>query len=135
MVCTKQNGVKNILITFKDCDTDEVIGPISHELASDELPTVKACAWSNTALTGGFVTRSADNATMTINVRRDLRIPLAQYQGCAAIDIQVEKFDGTVWTMTDASVTEPDESDGHSISMTLVSDTIDELLPEGSLAA
>lgn len=135
MACAKQNGVKNISVTFTDCDTNEVIGPIIHELATEELPTLKACGWTNTPLTGGYVTRSADNATMTINLRRDPRIPLKMYQGCASIDIQVEKFDGTVWTMTESSVTEAEESDGHSVNMTLVAADADELLPEGSLAA
>jgi hypothetical protein len=135
MACNKQNGVKNILLTFTDCDTEEVIGPISHEQPDDTLPTFKNCAWTNTALTNGYVQRSASNATMTLPVVRDLRVPLAYYQGCAQVDVQVEKFDGTVYTLTEGAVTEPEESDGRSVTMTIIAAEIDELLPPGSLAA
>lgn len=135
MACDKQNGVKNILITFTNCDTDETIGPISHDLPDDTLPTYKNCAWAITALTNGYVQRAASNATMTLPVIRDPRVPLAWYQGCASLDVQVEKFDGTVMTIDGGSVVDGEESDGYSVTMNIVANEIDELLPRGSLAA
>lgn len=135
MTCGKQNGVKNILITFRNCDTDEVLGPISHDLPDDTLPTVKNCSWNVTALTNGYVQRAAGNATMTLPVIRDLRVPLTYYQGCASLDVQVEKFDGTVMTLTEGAVVDAEESDGYSVTMNIVTAEIDELLPPGSLAA
>lgn len=135
MACGKQNGVKNILITFTNCDTEEVIPSISHNLPDDTLPTYKNCAWAITALTNGYVQRAAANATMTLPVIRDPRIPLTYYQGCASLDVQVEKFDGTVMTLTGGSVVDAEESDGYSVTMNIVASEIDELLAPGSLAA
>lgn len=134
MACDAITGVKNVLMTFTDCDTEEVIGPISHKLASTDLPTIKTCAYANTAETGGHVTRAEDNATITINLTRDIRVPLAWYQGCAAIDIQIEYINGTVYTGLGGAVTESDESDTRSVTLTMIFREIDEMLPTGSLA-
>lgn len=132
--CEEKVGVKNLLITFKDCDTEEVIGPISHKLASEELPTVKTCDTANTALTAGYVQIVQDNPSMTLNIIRDKRVPLAWYQGCASLDVQIEYYNGLVYTGLSGTVTEPEESDTHSVSMTTIFKQIDEMLPPGSLA-
>lgn len=136
MACDKQNGVKNILVTFEDCNTGQRFGPLSHRLADGaEIPTVKTCARVNTALTGGYVQVAEDNASMTLTIIKDRTIPTAWYQGCASLDIQVEKLDGTIWTLTGGSVTEPDESDGHSVTMTVIAEEIFETLPGAAIAA
>lgn len=127
--CDNQVGVKNILISFLNCDTGQTITSVSHKLANgDELPTAKICNYTLTPRTAGRVTRSEDNSSLTMNVIRDNRVPLSWYQGCAKIDVQIEWFDGIVWTATNGSVVDAAESDGHDVTVTAIFDSIDELL-------
>jgi len=135
MSCDNIVGVKNILLTFRDCNTDQTFGPYSHELSTEELPTWKLCPYTNEALAGGYVRRTSTNAGVTLNVIRDRRIPLSFYQGCAAIDIQVEYENGLVYTGKGGTVTGDEQSDAHGVPMTLTYRTLDELLPEGALVA
>lgn len=135
MACDNLVGVKNILLTFVDCATNEEFGPISHQLATEDLPTVRACGFTNEALPGGYVRRSLSNAQIELNVIRDLRIPLAYYQGCAAVNVQVEYYNGLVYTGVNGSTTGDDSSDAHEVSMTLTFKELDELLPAGTLDA
>lgn len=135
MACENIVGIKNILLTFKDCDTGAIIGPYSHELSTDELPTWKLCPYTNETMTGGYTRRTYANSMVTINVIRDLRIPLAWYQGCAAVDIQAEYENGLVYTAKGGTHTGDDQSDTHAVTMTLSYRQIDELLPEGALIA
>jgi len=135
MACDNIVGVKNILLTFQDCETGASYGPYAHELATDELPTWKLCQFTNEALAGGFVRRTYANSLATMNVIRDLRIPLSYYQGCAAIDLQVEYENGLVYTAKGGSHTGDDQSDTHGVTLTLNYKQIDELLPDGALVA
>lgn len=135
MPCDNIIGVKNILFTFRDCDTDETVGPINHVLATDTLPTWKTCEFVNAILTYGYTRRTATNATATLNIIRNLGIPLAFYQGCASIDIQVEYMNGLVYTGFSGTVTSDAESDTHEVDVTVSFKTIDELLPEGAASA
>lgn len=135
MACENIVGVKNILLTFRDCDTDVTLGPYSHELSTDELPTWKLCPYTNEVLTGGYTRRTYANSMVTLNVIRDLRIPLAWYQGCAEVNIQVEYENGLVYTAKGGTNTGDDQSDTHAVTLTLSYRQIDELLPEGALIA
>lgn len=135
MSCDNIVGVKNILLTFRDCDTQQVVGPYSHELASEDLPTWKLCPYTNESLTGGYTRRSYANSMASMNVIRDVRIPLSYYQGCAAIDLQVEYENGLVYTAKGGTHTGDDQSDTHSVTLTLSYKLIDEMLPEGALIA
>lgn len=135
MPCDNQIGVKNILMTFRDCETDQVFGPISHELATEDLPTIRLCAYNNEAMPGGFVKRKVSNAEMELKVIRDLRIPLALYQGCASLAIQIEYFNGLVYSATNGTGTGDEKSDTHEVTITATFREIDELLPAGQLAA
>src|SRR5690606_40651228 len=67
-------GVKNIVLTFRDCDTDEEYGPYSHELADDTQPTYRLCSYENTVLPGGYVERTKSNNQIDLNVVRLLCI-------------------------------------------------------------
>src|SRR4029078_13077363 len=98
MTCETQVGVKNILLTFRDCDTDIVYGPIAHVLATDTLPTWRLCAFNNEPLPHGYGKRGPHNPEVEINVIRDLRIPLAMYQGCSDVNIQVEYYNGLAYS-------------------------------------
>lgn len=135
MACEGIVGVKNILITFFDCSTQQKIGPYSHKLSTDEMPTWRASVWSNEALTQGYTRRSAANAGANMSVIRDLRIPLRYYQGDAAVDVQVEYENGLVYTGRNGGVTGDDQSDSHEVTMELTFRTLDELLPVGAVAA
>lgn len=132
MACLNQVGVKNILITFTDCDTDEVIGPISHELAGEEQPTYRTCEYTNEPMTNGRVMRNKSNQSITVTVERNLGISLAYYQGCARIDMQIEHFDGRVYSAENGTATGEEESDGSDVTITAVFEEIDELLPVGA---
>lgn len=135
MTCDNQIGVKNILLTFRDCETDEVFGPISHDLATDTLPTWRLCEWTNEAVPGGFVRRAQASQGVEINVIRDLRIPLALYQGCSDVTLQVEYFNGLVYSAVKGTGLGDDKSDTHEVAMNISFRTIDELLPAGTLPA
>lgn len=135
MACDNQVGVKNILLTFRDCDTDQVFGPISHELASEDLPTVRACTYTNEPMQGGYVKRNLGQAQIEMNIVRDLRIPLSYYQGCAQIDAQIEYFNGLVYSAAGGTATGDESSDGHEVTVTISYKVIDELLPAGTLDA
>jgi len=133
MPCENQVGVKNIIITFLDCETDERYGPISHELATEDLPTYRLCGFNNQPLPGGFVRRSVTNKQIDLTVIRDLRIPLHLYQGCASVDIQIEHFNGLVYSANNGTGTGEELSDSHQVMLTLTFQEIDELLPDGPL--
>lgn len=135
MPCETLVGVKNILLTFHDCEQDLTVGPISHEQSSEDLPTVRTCAWNNETLVGGYTKRSAANASMELKVIRDLRIPLAFYQGCASVNVQVEYDNGLIYTGVNGGVLGDEKSDTHEVMLDLTFPVLDELLPSGALAA
>lgn len=135
MPCENMVGVKNILMTFYDCDTETRIGPISHLQSSEDLPMWKTCAWNNEKLPGGYTKRSASDVGCEIKVIRDLRIPLAWYQGCVQIDMQVEYDNGLVYTGLGGGIVGDTKSDTHELELELTFRTVDELLPPGALAS
>lgn len=123
------------MLTFRDCDTDETFGPLSHELASEDLPVWRMCPYTNESIPGGFVRRTPISPGVEINVIRDLRVPLALYQGCADISIQVEYFNGLVYSGINGMGVGEERSDGHEVTMDLTFREIDELLPAGTITA
>jgi len=133
MTCENQVGVKNILLSFRDCDTDQVYGPISHELSSEDLPTWRLCGFNNEALPHGYVKRQPTNPEVEIKVIRDLRIPLSMYQGCSDVNLQVEYYNGLVYSAAKGTGTGDTKSDTHEVEMTIVFKEIDEMLPAGTL--
>ena len=135
MTCDNQLGVRNILIKFTDCDSGAVYGPISHELSGDTQPTYRLCDFANEPLPGGYVRRTRGNNEIVAVVVRNLGIPLAMYQGCGAIDLTIEHFNGMVITGVNGTSTGTDASDGHEVTITATFKEIDELLPSGPLAA
>ena len=133
MTCENQVGVKNILMTFLDCDTLAIYGPISHKLSSDELPTWRLCAFNNDPLPQGYVKRQPTNPEVEIKVIRDLRIPLSMYQGCSDVTLQVEYYNGLVYSAAKGTGTGDEKSDTHEVTLTISFKEIDELLPAGTL--
>jgi hypothetical protein len=133
MTCTNQVGVKNILLTFRDCDTDAVYGPIAHLLSSEDLPTWRLCPYNNDPLPHGYVKRQPTNPEVEIKVIRDLRIPLSMYQGCSDVNLQVEYYNGLVYSARRGTGTGDDKSDTHEVTMTITFRDIDEMLPNGLL--
>jgi hypothetical protein len=130
--CNNQVGVRNIFITFKDCDSDTTYGPISHELAGEELPQYKFCDYRNEPLPGGYVRKLRTNNEMSLVIIRDLSVPLAMYQGCAAVDITVEHHNGTVVTGFTGTSVGDESSDGHEVTLTATFREMDEILPSGA---
>jgi len=133
LTCENQVGVKNILMTFLDCDTGAIYGPISHKLSGEDLPTWRLCAFNNEPLPQGYVTRKPSNPEVEIKVIRDLRIPLSMYQGCSDVALQVEYYNGLVYSAVKGTGTGDDKSDTHEVTLTLSFREIDELLPVGTL--
>jgi hypothetical protein len=134
MACENLIGVKNISLSFFNCDTNVKIGPISHKLSSADLPTIKTCEYKNTDLPGGYLKREQTSPMMEMKIIRDVRIPLAYYQGCASISAQIEYENGLVYTGADGNTTDDSKSDTHEITLALNFLQIDELLPTGGLA-
>ena len=132
--CGNQVGVRNITVKFIDCDTGAVYGPIVHELSGDSQPTYRLCEYSNEALPGGYVRRTKGTNEISMSIIRDLRIPLALYQGCGGIDVTIEHFNGYVITGVGGTATGNESSDGHEVSVTATFREVDELLPAGTLS-
>lgn len=135
MTCDNQLGVRNILIKFTDCDSGAVYGPFSHELSGDTQPTYRLCDYANEPLPGGYVRRTKGNNEISVVVVRNLGVPLALYQGCGSIDLTIEHFNGMVITGLNGTSTGTDPSDGHEVTITATFKEVDELLPNGPLAA
>lgn len=131
--CDNQVGVRNISIRFKDCDTGATYGPIVHELSGDSQPTYRLCEYANEPLPGGYVRRKKGNNEISMQIIRDLRIPLSLYQGCGSIDVTIEHFNGYVITGVEGTATGGDASDGHEVTVTATFKEVDELLPVGVL--
>lgn len=131
--CASIIGVKNISITFRDCDTNQVYGPIIHELAGEQMPMWKTCRDVYTPLPGGYVSKRLDNVTLNMEVIRDYRIPLSLYQGCAALDVSVEYENGMVITALNGQGTGENQSDTHTVTIDAIFREADELLPAGTL--
>lgn len=133
MTCENQVGVKNILLSFLDCDTGATYGPIAHYLSSEDLPEWRLCPYNNEPLPRGYVTRKPSNPEVLIKVIRDLRIPLAMYQGCSDVTLQVEYFNGLVYSAAKGTGTGDTKSNTHEAELTISFREIDELLPAGTL--
>lgn len=129
MSCANKEGVKNILLTFVDCETGEKISNISHKQPLDaDNPTMIGCAFNNTDIGRGRVSVAERSEQMTLTVQGDNAVPISYYQGCASVTVQVEWFSGEVWTGEDGNVIEPDASNRASITMTLVFEKINVML-------
>lgn len=134
MACPSIIGVKNILITFTNCDTNEVVGPISHELAKEDLPRWRLYEYRQETLPGGYVKRHHISPECEMDLIRDLRMPLVDYQGRSALDIQVEYDNGLVYTGTSGGITGDEKSDTHEVMLKIAFRQLTELLPPGALA-
>ena len=131
--CQKIVGVKNILISFRNCDTDQVVGPIAHDLARDDLPRWRLYEYRQEKLPGGYVRRHHISPECEMNLIRDLRIPLRDYQGRSALKIQVEYENGLVYTGESGGVQGEEMSDTHEVTLKLAFKVLEELLPPGGL--
>ncbi len=129
MACEKQVGVRNIIMKITDCDTGTIYGPVAHELAGDDQPMYKLCPYNNEPLPGGYVKRNVANSEIAVSVIRHQGIPLAMYQGCGAIDITIEHFNGRVVTGINGTATGDESSDGHEVAVAITYSEVDELLP------
>lgn len=134
MACENVIGVKNVLIWFEDCSTGQRVGPVSHDLAGDDLPNWRTCSFVNENLPGGYIKRTHSNMSADLNVIRDTRLPLSWYQGCASVDLQVEYENGIVYTGAGGGVMSEDRSDSHEVALEISFRTLDEMLPDGALA-
>lgn len=132
MACDNLVSVKNISIVFEDCATGQRVGPIIHDQSNDDLPTIRTCTFTNEALNNGYIKRNHTNASITMSVVRNLGIPLAFYQGCARVDVQIEFENGLVYSGQKGTPTGDDKSDSHDVSMDVVFRHLDEMLPPDS---
>lgn len=133
--CDNVIGVKNILITFRNCATNAVVGPISHMLAKEDLPMWRLYEFKQEKLPGGYVKRHHISPECEMDIIRDLRIPLLDYQGRSQLDIQVEYDNGLVYTGTSGGIQGEEKSDTHEVRLAIAFKTLTELLPPGALIA
>lgn len=103
-------------------------------MAKDQLPSYLVTEYTLVGTVGGRVKRQYQNAKIKVDVQRDLSIPLAYYQGAAAIDYQCEHLSGAVITAASGYVVGAAESDGDTVTLNMEFAFINELLPAGSLA-
>lgn len=135
MSCENIVGVKNIVLTFKNCETNQTTAPIVHQLASEELPTLRTYEWTQDELPGGYTKRKHHNPKLSMRIIRDLRIPLKDYQGRSAITVQIEYENGLVYTGLEGGVKGDQMSDTHEVQLELSFRILEELLPPGQLLA
>lgn len=133
MACENIVGVKNILLTFTNCETGQVTGPISHKLATEEIPKWRTYEFQSEELPGGYTKRRHISPKCEMQLIRDLRVPLADYQGRSAVALQVEYENGLVYTGANGNITGDDTSDTHEVQCMMSFKFIDELLPPGAL--
>lgn len=131
--CSNIVGVKNIIITFTNCADKSVIGPYVHKLSNEDLPKWRMFDQVYDKMPGGFLKMKQSSYEVDMTIVRDLRVPLAYYQGRAALDIQVEYENGLVYTGPAGGVVADDLSDTHNVAIKAVFETADELLPPGAL--
>jgi hypothetical protein len=134
MACPKLLGVKNIPIRFTNCNTGQVLGPIIHKLASDELPQIRVYPFSSEALANGYSRQFQRSAKIMMRIQRDPRVPLSWYQGAAVLDIQLEMESGHVYTGEGGTIIGEPTSDSLEVEIEASFENIDELLPDGALA-
>jgi len=132
--CDNLVGVKNILLSFTNCDTGQEIKNRSHLLATEEIPKWRIVNYKAEPLAGGYTRRHQAPPAAEIKVIRDLAIPLSWYQGAASISLQVEMENGLVYTAEAGTVTGDDKSDSHEINLPLTYKKINEYMPAGGLA-
>lgn len=127
MACPEYVGVKNITMTFTNCDTGERRGPMAHDIADDTNPEIKECSYTTEAMSGGRVKKTKSNARINVTVIPERGIPLAWYQGCASIDIQIEYYDGRIVTGIGGAVEtgDSDTSNFESVAVNMVFKEID----------
>jgi hypothetical protein len=124
------------MITFRHCETGQVIGPIKHELAKDDLPTIRTCDHKLDPLPGGYVKMQRSYPCVEMKVIRNVRVPLSYYQGCnVELALQLEYENGLVYTGLKGSIHGDEKSDTHEVDMKIVFRTLNEMLPPGALAA
>lgn len=129
--CPEIVGVRNIVISFRDCDTDVELRNIFHKLASDVLPVFNLCPYTYTALPGGKVQKSeGTGVSLEMEVQRVPSIPSAYYTGCAALDVTLEYYDGSVITFLNGAVIDSTGTDGNTATITAIFKEADELLSE-----
>jgi hypothetical protein len=137
--CQNQVGVRNLTLAFTNCDANSGSGgadiaPRTHLMAKDQLPMYLVPNYTLVGTTNGRAKRQYANSKIKVDVSRDLSIPLAYYQGMAAIDYQCEHLSGAVVTGTSGYVISAAESDGDTVTMNIEFRNLEELLPAGSLA-
>ena len=134
MACTNIIGVKNILISFENCDTGETIRNVSHELATEDLPKFYTAEYVNSEMPGGRIKRTQSSPYMEMTVVVEDGIALAWYQGEASLTIQIEMASGRVYTGFSGGVTDAESSDSSDVTLKVIFDEIDELVPAASLS-
>ena len=134
MSCDNVVGVKNIMIKFTNCETGAIIGPIAHDMAKDDLPTWRLYPFKIEELPGGYIIKHHSSSKGEMEVIRDLRVPMVDYQGRSQIDLQVEYENGLVYTGTTGGVQGEEMTDTHGVKLSMSFKSLSELLPPGALA-
>ena len=135
MSCEAIVGVKNIKLTLEHCESGQRIANLIHLLATDELPKWRMFDRVYDELPGGYVKMKQSNYKVEMKIIRDLRIPLAWYQGAARIDVTIEYQNGLVYVGSVGGVRNEESSDTHEVTLMVVFRRATELLPPGALVS
>jgi hypothetical protein len=126
--CDKTIGIRNIILTFLDCDGNIIQGPLVHEPTEDSEPNIKTCKETREALSSGRSKIIRGNTEINdLSVYRRLEVPLSLYQGCAAVNVTLEYYNGLVYTGLNGTVVGAEGSDGTIVNMSMIFEDIDEL--------
>jgi hypothetical protein len=132
--CNKIVGLKNLMFTFYDPETNTSTGPWAHELSKEELPQIRSYGYKLEPMTGGYQKKVRTNAHFDCNVIMLDFIPMSFYQGRACITVQAEYESGRIYTGSNGTVTGEEMSDSHDAPMKMLFDTLYERLPPGAVA-
>lgn len=127
MACESDVGLKNLVLTFRDCNTGEEISAISHNLAEDTQFEWNACPYTRTSTSGRKTRVSKASVQINFTVVPSLSIPSNYYTGCAEMDVSAEFYSGRVITATNGSIVDASAMNEESVAIQARFDVLDEI--------
>jgi hypothetical protein len=124
--CNNAHGVRIVMLGFAPCNGDAQIKPVAHSLFGDEMPMWDLVNYKRESMPGRSGRQKMTDKPMkgSFTVERLQWIPLSYYQGDAAITGYVEYINGDVYAFKLVIPSGDEMSDGHSVKITIDTETI-----------
>lgn len=125
MACESLVGVKNLIMSIRDCNNPDRFFPNRVHTLANETPQLYLSDRTNEAASGGYVRQRSTNPRIDMTVIMDRSIPPELYQANSSIDVQIEMLDGRIITGRSGSPTGENMSDLHEVQMSISFQRID----------